>query len=958
MKIRSLSISYSIEKSRQEREGMKILEDEIKKLENQMNSRPDDQTLSSLNNKKAELESNREHLIEGLILRSKANWHENGEKCTEYFCKLEKKNFINKTVSELLDGNGNHISDHTKILQEQKLFYQKLYSSRGLGCGNNIFFNHEVCLSEEQKNSCEGNLSYEECGKALLSMKNGKSPGSDGFTVDFYKFFWKNIGPFVYRSLYYGYEIGHFSQFQCQGVITCIPKEGKDRRYLNNWRPISLLNTDIKIASAAIANRLKEVLFLIISDSQKGFVKNRFIGENTRLLFDLMHYLEQNNIQGLLLLVDFEKAFDSIEWDFLKKALQSFNFGPSICKWFKTFYTDSNSCVINNGHMSSFFNLERGCRQGDPLSPYLFIIGVELLSLYIKANPDVSGVKVNGIEPLISQYADDTFLMLDGTEKSLKETLSCFEKFYEVSGLKLNTSKTKVVWVGSKKFSDQILCPGIKLDWAQSDFRVLGIDFSLDLNRMVDLNFKKKIIDVSKVLKSWHHRKLTLRGKITVIKTLALPKLIHLLTSLPNMNVSMVNDLNRLFYNFIWDNKPDKVRRNTLVRDIPHGGLKMVHIQSFMAYLKVGWLKRFFENSEGYWQNVLLSVLKDYGGDRAFRLEKEKLAEVAAKLKNPFWKDVFLSISLAKPYTKISLDEILSLDILNFVSVDDFFIFSKWEKEGIKVVRDIIDPDTKTFLSFDMFTQKTNNKNFMLYYRLISGIPRNIKNHIKNFDDYIPGNGNYEDRFTATVNGSNKLKFIYQNLVNQIVVVPYEKELKWEETLCHDIGDFGKCFILLQRCCKDIYLYTFQWKLLHRIIPTNSFLFKIHIVNSNLCTFCKENVETLEHLFFECQKIEHLLVEFSNCVKRFYTEIEFNKKDFLIGCHNYSLLLNFLLIITKNIFQCKNKEILPNIIGLKSKIKKCYYIEHYIAKKNNRLYAFEKFWTPVKVIFPEICHIL
>ena len=113
-------------------------------------------------------------------------------------------------------------------------------------------------------------------------------------------------------------------------------------------------------------------------------MKDRFMGENTRLLSDLMHYLEENDMDGLLLLVDFEKAFDSIEWKFLQKALNSFSFGPSICKCFETFYVDSKSCVINNGHISNFFNLKRGCGQGDPLSPYLFIIGVELLSLQIK----------------------------------------------------------------------------------------------------------------------------------------------------------------------------------------------------------------------------------------------------------------------------------------------------------------------------------------------------------------------------------------------------------------------------------------------------------------------------------------------------------------------------------------------------------------------------------------------
>ena len=243
-----------------------------------------------------------------------------------------------------------------------------------------------------------------------------------------------------------------------------------------------------------------------------------------------------------------------------------------------------------------FFYLERGCRQGDPLSLYLFIIGVELLSLKLKSNPLIRGVKINDTESLVSQYADDTFLMLDGSEKSLRETLVCFENFHVASGLKMNTSKTKVVWVGSKKYSDLILCPDIKLDWSSSNFKLLGIEFSLELKAMTDLNFRKKIVDISKILKSWQHRKLTLLAKVTVIKSLALSKIIHLLTTLPNLKKEALNEINKPFYNFIWDGKSEKIRRNTLIADTKMGGLKMIHLLSFNAYLKVSWLKRLFSN--------------------------------------------------------------------------------------------------------------------------------------------------------------------------------------------------------------------------------------------------------------------------------------------------------------------------------------------------------------------------
>ena len=244
MKIRSISISHSITKTREEKDLTLKLEKDILNLEDIMNSAPSELIQSSLNNKKKiEFERKREEKVEGILLRSKANWHENGEKCSQYFCKLEKKNFIKKNITELIDDAGHHISDQSKILLQQHDFYKTLYSTTNLDCNDESFFNHNIKLTEEQKYLCEGNITFKECAQSLKLMTNGKSPGSDGYTVDFYKFFWEDIGPLLYRSLYLAYESGSFTDFQYQGVITCIPKEGKDRHFIGNWRLKNCVNS-------------------------------------------------------------------------------------------------------------------------------------------------------------------------------------------------------------------------------------------------------------------------------------------------------------------------------------------------------------------------------------------------------------------------------------------------------------------------------------------------------------------------------------------------------------------------------------------------------------------------------------------------------------------------------------------------------------------------------------------
>ena len=194
----------------------------------------------------------------------------------------------------------------------------------------------------------------------------------------------------------------------------------KDKQFIKNWRPISLLNVSYKLASACIANRLKSVLPYIIKEEQTGVLAGRYIGENIRLLYDLMFYTEKQNLSGLLLLIDFEKAFDSVAWSFIFKVLNLYNFGEPFKKWIHIFYNKIESCVIVNGDLSDWFSLQRGCRQGDPLSPHIFILCAEVLAEMVRSNTRIKGIMVTDSEFKLPQYADDTTFLLDGSEDSLR----------------------------------------------------------------------------------------------------------------------------------------------------------------------------------------------------------------------------------------------------------------------------------------------------------------------------------------------------------------------------------------------------------------------------------------------------------------------------------------------------------------------------------------------------------
>ena len=382
----------------------------------------------SLNEKVSELESSIENKINGFILRSKANVIEHNEKNSKYFASLEKKKSESKLISRLTINNQT-TTDQTEILKATEDFYKNLYKTKeSKNSADNFFDDTMKKLNEIEKESCDGLLTEIECKIALKTMKNQKSPGSDGLTVEFYKIFWNNIKQFYIKSINYSFKNGSLTELQKQGI----PKPQKDIEKIENWRPISLLNVDYKIATKAIANRIKPIITGIIDNAQTGFIKGRFIGENIRLLFDIIEMTEEQNIPGLIFFSDFEKAFDSLDHTYMFKCLKHFNFGNSLIRWIKLFYTDAKSCVSNNGHMSNFFSIERGVRQGCPLSPYLFIICIELLSHKISSVDELKGIRFSGKEFRKSLFADDASFILDGSLRSFETLINILDNFANI----------------------------------------------------------------------------------------------------------------------------------------------------------------------------------------------------------------------------------------------------------------------------------------------------------------------------------------------------------------------------------------------------------------------------------------------------------------------------------------------------------------------------------------------
>ena len=317
-----------------------------------------------------------------------------------------------------------------------------------------------------------------------------------------------------------------------------------DPTILDNWRPI--LNTDYKIATKAIASRISKILVDIIHSDQTGYVKKCFIGQNICLISDVMERCQDSKSPGITLFLDFKKAFDSIEWSFLFKALETFGFGDMLVTWIKTFYTNPQSCVTNNGFVTPFFPLECRVRQGCPLSGILFVIGVELLASGIRSDKSIKGLSLNSKELELSQYADDTTCLVEDTS-SASNLFEKLDLFRLCSGLKLNTSKTEALWLGLNKSRTNTPF-GIR--WPKDYVNALGICFTTDQNISYSKNLESRLFSLEKCLNVWSSRDLTLYGKINIVKSLALSKLTFV-AAVPPIPGNFIKNVNKQIVKFI-----------------------------------------------------------------------------------------------------------------------------------------------------------------------------------------------------------------------------------------------------------------------------------------------------------------------------------------------------------------------------------------------------------------------
>ena len=272
--------------------------------------------------------------------------------------------------------------------------------------------------------------------------------------------------------------------------------------------------------------------------------------------------------------------------------INTFNYGETLRKWIRIFYTDAEACVLNNGWTTQIFKLTKGARQGCPLSPYLFIICAEILACMIRQNTEIEGIYINGYNYLINQYTDDTNIFIKYEENSLRQVLNTFKLFQLISGLKVNLDKTEIVPLGPIRKHYTVLMEEEPMKWTTEPIKCLGITVSTDKEELINLNYKPVIFKIEHLIKFWNKQYMTLFGKVVIINAVLISQLVYIMSVLPTPPLEIFKQVDKRLYTFLWSNKTERVKRTILKNSKNVGGLGMPDITIKNTALKISWVKR------------------------------------------------------------------------------------------------------------------------------------------------------------------------------------------------------------------------------------------------------------------------------------------------------------------------------------------------------------------------------
>ena len=452
------------------------------------------------------------------------------------------------------------------------------------------------------------------------------------------------------------------------------------------------------------------------------------------------------------------------------------------------------------------------------------------------------------------------------------------------------------------------------------------------------------------VLYQWSKRDLTPFGKTTVIKTLVLSKIVHILIALPSPSLALTKEIQQMFYSFLWNEKPDKIKRQIAVQKPIDGGVGITDIIKFDQSLKLTWIRR-IQNSGAKWTKLAINAnpkllnIPNYGG--------EYPKNILNNTKNKFWTDVLNTLSLFMNNFKIKSQQ--EFDACGFMFSNNFKIGNNYirhqvlQNNNIHFVYQL--KNSGRFLSYNEFTNKYNIRiNFLTFNSIISAIKKTqSKLHLTNEEKLYTSQPPLQI-IMKTKKGASQ---IYQKLI----YIEYTSKglTKWQNSTGITKKNWHKSFYKAKKTTNDTKLLYLQFRILHNILTTNRSVSKYKPNQTDSCEFCKQASETIQHLLWHCEVVKAFWKDLENLLNLRCTNVHnlsFNEHLIIFG-HSETIMTDeifeFIILLAKFfIYRCKVQKNNPNINKFKYELYHRYCIEKTIRNDSP---MFKNSWAPYMNIF-------
>lgn len=551
------------------------------------------------------------------LQRSRLNWIQSGDNNTRYFHNTAVARKRRNSIHAIISNSGDWVTDQREIRSNFVAHFKAIYSKQQTTQISELFSSETLAqipkLPQYAQQSLAAHPTDQEITQALMSLGPSKAPGPDGFTAKILQDNWALFGPSIPSEVHHFFSTGHMKAEISRTNLILIPKKDKALK-VEHYRPISVCNVIYKIISKLLTMKLKPFVGALISASQSAFVPGRDIAENVVLLREVLHSFKTPSYknQEFCLKVDLSKAFDRMDWSYIQGLLPMYGIPDQMVTWMMACITSATFTVILNGAGDGFFAPECGLRQGCSLSPYIFIMGMDLLSRALQHKSDTGalrGVRIARTAPALTSciYADDLLLFGNATKPEAEQVMKTLYDFAAVSGQKVGPEKSSIWFSRATSLETQVdlaMIMSVPLEATSQTY--LGAPIATNRE-----SFDFLIDKFSSKLQIWKSKVLSQAGRLVVIKSVlqSLPVYYMATILLP---VSVVKKLNALMRRFFWG-AGDKTRYmayiswDTITEPKDYGGLAVRDLGIFNEAMILKSLWKLATKTETLWVQLVIA---------------------------------------------------------------------------------------------------------------------------------------------------------------------------------------------------------------------------------------------------------------------------------------------------------------------------------------------------------------